>query len=394
MSLPDHAPAADAIPVSLITGFLGSGKTTVLNRLLRHPGMAATAVVINEFGEIGLDHVLVERATEDVVVLNSGCLCCTVRGDLITTLRDLFLRRTRGEIPEFRRVVIETTGLADPVPILHTLITDPLIAARYRLDGVIATVDAVNGMATLDRQPESVKQAAVADRLLLTKSDLIDAAELVRLEARLQALNPSARPLRVVQGEVEPAALFDAGLYDPATKSVDVRRWLQEEAYRFGPPHPADAHDHAGHGDHGHGDHGHGHHDHGDHGHGDHGHGDHGHGGHDPNRHDDHIRAFCLTFDRPILPGALQLWLELLLAFRGPDLLRVKGIVNLFGYDGPVAIHGVQHVFHPPVVLERWPDADRRSRFVFITRDIERAAIEDTMQLLEAAPPPPTRGLI
>ena len=160
------------IPVTLLTGFLGSGKTTVLNHVLKQPGMAATAVIVNEFGEIGIDHLLVESATDDVVLLNSGCLCCTVRGDIVDTLLNLFVGRANGKVPHFSRVVIETTGLADPAPILHTLISDPLIAARYTLDGVVATVDAVNGSGTLDRQPEAVKQAAVADRLLLTKADL------------------------------------------------------------------------------------------------------------------------------------------------------------------------------------------------------------------------------
>ena len=196
---------ASLIPATLLTGFLGSGKTTVLNHVLKQPGMAATAVIVNEFGEIGLDHLLVERSTEDVVLLNSGCLCCTVRNDIVDTLTSLFVDRANGKVPWFTRVVIETTGLADPAPILHTLMTEPIVAARYMLDGVVTTVDAVNGATTLDRQPEAVKQAAVADRLLLTKTDLSPPALRQALEARLAALNRSAPLIPVAQSAVDPA---------------------------------------------------------------------------------------------------------------------------------------------------------------------------------------------
>ena len=232
------------IPVTLLTGFLGSGKTTVLNHVLKQPDMAATAVIVNEFGEIGLDHLLVERSSEDVVLLNSGCLCCTVRGDIVDTLTNLFVDRVKGKVPYFTRVAIETTGLADPAPILHTLMTDPLVAARYMLDGVVTTVDAVNGAGTLDKQPEAVKQAAVADRLLLTKTDLADLVARQEIEARLEALNPSATIVPVAQGVVDPARLFNIGFYDPATKSVDVRRWLRDEAFESGHGHDCD-HGHA-----------------------------------------------------------------------------------------------------------------------------------------------------
>src|SRR6202040_4326789 len=188
------------IPVTLLTGFLGSGKTTVLNHVLKQPEMAATAVIVNEFGEIGLDHLLVESATEDVVLLNSGCLCCTVRGDIVNTLTDLFVKRVKNRVPYFTRAVIETTGLADPAPVLHALLSDPIVAARYMIDGVVTTVDAVNGDGTLDRQPEAVKQAAGADRLIVTKADLADPAALAALTARLRAAQPRPPPIYAPRG--------------------------------------------------------------------------------------------------------------------------------------------------------------------------------------------------
>src|SRR5580693_6347651 len=348
------------IPLTLLTGFLGSGKTTVLNHVLKQPDMAATAVIVNEFGEIGLDHLLVERSSEDVVLLNSGCLCCTVRGDIVDTLTNLFVDRVKGKVPFFIRVAIETTGLADPAPILHTLMTDPIVAARYMLDGVVTTVDAVNGAGTLDKQPEAVKQAAVADRLLLTKTDLADSAARQEIEARLQALNPSASIVWVAQGVVDPARLFNIGFYDPATKSVDVRRWLRDEAFQRGHPHDLD----------------------------------HGHEQADVNRHDDRIRAFCITRERPISWAALSAWLDGLATMRGDDLLRLKAIVALSDRpDQPVVLHGVQHLFHPPVLLPQWPSEDRRTRMVFITRDLPRETIEATLAAFEKAveePPVPS----
>jgi G3E family GTPase len=356
------------IPVTVLTGFLGSGKTTVLNRLLKRIELTATAVIINEFGEVGLDHLLVERASEDFVVLNSGCLCCTVRGDLITTLRDLFLRRVRGEIPEFQRIVIETTGLADPAPVLHTLMTDPLIAARYRLDGVVATVDAVNGMRTLDGHAEAVKQAAVADRILLTKQDLASSDQVAALTARLRGLNAGTPILPVADGAVDPPAIFNIGLYDPTSKSVEVQRWLHDEAYAVEHVHQ---HQH---------DHAHEAEDNNDHGH------ETGH--HDVNRHDDRIHAFCVVRDAPVLWDAFAAWLDIMAAMRGDDLLRVKGIVNIVDRPArPVVVHGVQHLFHPPTLLEAWPSEDHRTRLVFIVRDIEREAIEDTLRIFGEVTP-------
>jgi len=360
------------LPVSVLTGFLGSGKTTVLNHLIGQPALSRTLVLINEFGEIGLDHQLVAFSRDDVVVeMSSGCLCCTIRGDLVRTLRDAPGRFARGGKLWFDRVIIETTGLADPAPILHTLMTDRVIARRFRLDGVITTVDAVNGGDTLGRQVEWVKQAAVADRLLITKTDLVDHDVLHRLQDRLRAINPSAPQIIAENGTVDPVVLFDAGLYDPKTKSLDVQNWLKAEAY-------AEPHDH-GH-DHQHA-HEHGH-EHGSDGHG-HEH-DHDHAHNDVNRHDAHIKAVCLTIDEPIDGDALNFWLDTLLVLRGADLLRTKGIINVVGLDGPIVIHGVQHIFHPPVMLKEWPSQDRRSRVVFVTRDIDEATLRDTLKMLKS----------
>lgn len=335
-----------AIPVSILTGFLGSGKTTVLNHLVRSPGMARALVIINEFGAIGLDHDLIARSNEDMVVeMMGGCLCCTIRGDLARTLRDAPWRFARDGQRWFDRVVIETTGLADPAPILHTLMADEELARLYRIDAVIATIDATAGLATLEDQPEALKQAAVADRLLLTKTDLVDSAAQGAVRARLSAINPATPIIPVTAGVVDPALLFEVGLWDPASKSEAVQRWLGEEAHLD-------------------------HHDHHDHHH------------HDVNRHGDRIRATCLSFDTPLPVQAFERWLGLLTMFKGEDLLRVKGIVHLAEQERPVVIHGVQHVFHPPVELERWPSDDRRTRMVFITRGIDAEELRGTLALM------------
>jgi len=338
------------VPVSVITGFLGAGKTTLLNKMVRRPEMARCAVIINEFGDIPLDHELVERVDENMVALSSGCLCCTVRGDLIETLGDLWSRQAEGRTPKFDRVVIETTGLADPAPILHSLMSAKELVGRYRLEGVISLVDGVVGAATLDAHPEAVKQAAVADRLVLTKTDIVDTG-LDDLRKRLRSLNPAAPIIEAVMGDVDPGRLLDAGLYNATTKTHDVRRWLNEEAYREQHDHDHDGHDHA----------------------------------HlDVNRHDDHISSFCITRDKPVTGAMMARFLEVLVASFGDKMLRVKGILNVAGHpDRPAVIHGVQHIFHPLQWLDRWPSEDRRTRLVFITRDVAQDTIETILVALE-----------
>ncbi len=344
------------IPLTVLTGFLGAGKTTLLNRLLKDPALKDTAVIINEFGQVSVDHLLVEYISDNMMLLQSGCLCCTMRGDLIdaleTLLRDLDNRRCT-----FRRVLLETTGLADPAPVLHTLMSHPYLLLRYRLDGVVTVVDAVNGDASLDAHAEAVKQAALADRLVLTKTDLATPEQRAHIVERLRALNPAAPILDAAKGEATAERLLNCGLYDPERKIPDVKKWLAEESYA------------APHGHHNGHDH---HHDH-DHAH------DHAHL--DRNRHDEHIASFVLTTDQAIPAGTLDMFLELLRANYGAQLLRVKGIVKLAEMpDTPVVVHGVQHLFHPTARLERWPDDDHRSRLVFITRDLPERTVAELFE--------------
>lgn len=352
------------LPIGIITGFLGAGKTTLLNRLLRDPALADSVVIVNEFGEIGLDHLLVETISENMVLLAAGCLCCTVRGDLVDTLEDLIRKRDNGRIAPFRRVLIETTGLADPAPVLNSVLNHPYLGMRYVLDGLVTLVDAINGNATLDNHPEAVKQVAVADRIVLTKTDLVtDQAALSALCARLGALNPGAPVLDAARGEAGAEALIGLGIYDPTGKIPDVLGWLRAEAV-------AGAH--------------HGH-DHGD----ANGHAGHVSHDHDRNRHDGSIRAICLRSDRPVSPGGLDMFLDLLRSAHGPKLLRLKGIVALTDApDEPILIQAVQHTMHPPVRLPAWPDGDHTTRVVLIMKDMEEAFVATLWNAFAGIPAP------
>lgn len=334
-------------PVNLLTGFLGSGKTTLLGRLLRDPTLANAAVLINEFGEIGLDHHLLERIDDTAVLLQSGCICCTIRGELSEAIRELHSKRTRGIVPNFDRLVIESTGLADPFPILSTIRADPVLSHHFTLGNVVTLVDAVNAADQIARHPESAKQIASADRLILTKTDLVTPEAARQLGQRLGQMNPTAAIRDVHAADWTAAWLMteDATLAHIAAEAE---------------PEPEPSH-----------------HDHDSHGHG-HPH-DHGHD-HDPNRHSQRIRAFAVTLDTPLDWTGFGIWLTMLLNRHGANVLRVKGILNLIGETRPVAVHGVQHLVHPPVHMEHWPDADRRSRLVFIVDGLDERRIRASLQ--------------
>lgn len=358
------------IPVYLLTGFLGSGKTTVLNQLVKQADMARTLVIINEFGAVSLDHLLVSHANEDIVVeLGSGCLCCTIRGDLAKTLRDASWRYARNGVRQFDRVIIETTGLADPAPVLHTLLTDRSIFSQYRLQGVVTTIDAVNATATLDRHPEAQKQAGLADLLLLTKTDLtVDVAtdpelSLQRLKQRLKRMNPQARLLQIQDGALAAAELLQLDHVEPELSATPMAQWLNIQAFTpqqaFKALKPGQSRLALGEmnmtteaGSRG-----------------------------DVNRHDDQIQAHCFTFDRPFCAGRFEGWLQLVMQLMGHNILRIKGIIHLKDHAGPMVIHGVQHIFHPPAWLAQWPEQDRQTKLVFITYDIDRATLAGTFAL-------------
>ena len=323
-------------PVSIITGFLGAGKTTLLNRILRDRAMAGALVIINEFGDIGLDHLLIATPSENTVLLDSGCICCTVRGDLTDTLRRVKRERQAGDLPPFDRVLIETTGLADPVPIMQTVVADEVIAPAFEMDSVITLVDAVHAMSQLDHEPQAVKQVALADRLLITKTDIAPASK--ELVARLNRVNPAALITSVMHGEIACDMLFGAQLAANADAGALVR-WLPVSApggFRA--------------------------------------------------LYDDHIESHSVMLDQPVTRAAMSAWLTALASLRGAQLLRVKGILNVEGE--PVAVHAVQTLIHEPQPLERWPDHERRSRIVFITRDLARDDIEATLDLLRLSTAP------
>lgn len=326
------------LPVTLLTGFLGSGKTTVLNHLVRT--LPRTAILMNEFGEVALDHQLLQKMEGPMALLSGGCVCCTISGSLSPTLKNLWMARQKGDIPAFERVIIETTGIADPVPVLDNLLHDNWVRARFRLDGVVTTVDALFSMGQLDEHAEAVKQVAVADRLLLTKTDLAPADTVAALRERLVALNPAADIVTVTHGELDPAAIQNLGLWNAETRSLEVTRWLKPQRYqptsagRLGGANPIT-------------------------------------GKRMTALHDARIQAFSVVLDAPLDRYGLQSALGMLTSFRAENLLRFKAIVNLQDEPQPAVLHGVQHVLYPEVKLDAWPDDDHRSRFVFIVRDLE-----------------------
>ena len=360
--------------VTVITGFLGSGKTTLLNTLLKHPDMSRAAVIVNEFGEIGIDYDLVEHSGESVVQLANGCLCCSVKGELIDTFRDLHIQRTAGTIPDFDRVVIETTGIADPGPVLQIILNHPMVVNHYALDGVVTTVDAVNIFNSLNQFPECVKQVAIADRIILTKTDMVTGADrdrvLGEVHERLRGLNPAAPVVDTKGAEINPADLFGTGLFDLQSKQVDVRAWFSPEAYfeagdavaaagvsGTAPAPDAEALAYYR---------------------------EHGHTSSEGHAHDAAIRTFCVVRDKPVSLDLLRMFLEGLTREAGPNLLRVKGIVHVTERpDRPAVIQGAQQIFHSLDWLPNWPSDDRRTRIVFITRDIDKSYIEDTFDLIE-----------
>ena len=329
----------DLTPVNIVTGFLGSGKTTLLQRLLRSPELSDVAVLVNEFGEVGLDHHLLQGVAESALLLENGCLCCAVRGDLQKALRDLLSRRTRGEVPNFHRVVIETSGLADPAPIAYTLLSEAVLRHHFRLSGIITTIDAVNGAAQLGRFAEAVKQASMADRLVVTKADLAEEHSLAVLRERLRALNFSAQLLVSTQIRGNQHRLLTDDIYDAEGKFREGSQWgAGQSNEHHGLEDALQLHDHT-----------------------------------------EGVQSFAVTFDRPLDWTAFGVWASMLLHRHGADVLRLKGLLNVAGVPTPVLINGVQHIVHPPSHLEEWPDADRRSRLIFIVRGLQRSRIERSL---------------
>lgn len=351
-----HAATDTRVPVTLLTGFLGAGKTTVLNRLLAKPGAARVAVIVNEFGEAGLDHDLIEAVDEEIVLMQSGCLCCSVRGDLSRVIGDLLARRAAGTL-DFTRVVIETTGLADPGPILQTFNVDPALAGQVRMDGVVTVADAATGPGTLDRQFEAVSQIAMADLVILSKADLVTPEAAARFETRIAGLKPAARILRAVRGQVPEGSLWGLSALRQGAKPEDAMAWLSRPepvadplANLSGLTRRMESKPH-----------------------------------HSP--HDDRIGSASVVLDEPVPDVAFDLWLESLVALRGPDILRIKGIVHIEGLPKPFVFHGVQHVFDPPVAVENWPGGDTQSRIVVIARDITRPELQQSLDILRSRVP-------
>ena len=323
-------------PVVVLTGFLGSGKTSLLNRALKDPALGDCAVLVNEFGAVGLDHHLLEVIDGNTVLLASGCVCCTIRDDLKSAVLELQDKRARGAVPAFSRLVIETTGLADPTPIIATFMSDQSLRHHYRPSLVVTTVDALLGLTTLGAHQESVKQVALADRLVLTKTDLASPATLEALRGRLAAVNQAAQVVTAFDDALNVAALLRADVYTPGHRETEVAHWFSAA------PHL----DHVG---------------------------------DDRNRHNSDIHTFCMVVKDALDWTAFGVWLTLLLHCHGDKVLRVKGLLNVQGVATPVVINGVQHLVHPPVHLARWPDPDRRSRIVFIVQGLAQSSIQNSL---------------
>jgi G3E family GTPase len=342
------------IPVSVLTGFLGSGKTTLLRRLLTDPGMDRTAVLINEFGEIGLDHLLVKSVLDGAVVLQNGCICCTLRTDLREGIVGILDSRYAGTFPDFDRIVVETTGLADPAPIAQTLLIDPMLRNQVQLANIVTTVDGMLGARQLGTHEESLRQAAVADRLVITKTDMVEEQQTEALKSALTRLNPTARIFDVNSNSFSAEALLTSGVSDPATKLAEVQHWLSSTEHA----HLSGEDERACHGEH------------------DHRHDRHVHLG---GNHSVDIQSFSLRVEQDIDWTAFGIWLTLLLHRHGANILRVKGLLRVPDAAGPIVLHGVQHVIHPPVHLDAWPDDDHASRLVFIVQGIDPALLRRSL---------------
>ncbi len=347
----------ERIPLILLTGFLGSGKTTLLNQLVQLPEFSRTLVIINEFGETSLDHLLVSKSSDDQIVeLSSGCICCTIRGDLAKTLSDATWRFARNGVRQFDRVVIETTGLAEPTPILQIISNTPKLYDSYRMQGTVTVVDAVNGAGTLATHPEAQKQVAVADLLLLSKSDLATQAQETATRDAMLLLNPTAPVQLVLQGQTQVSEILALDHAEPVQSTAPLQSWLPTEQLRFAPVSgkqgllradqssaaPADV-----------------------------------------NRHNDRIRAYCYVLEHPVTAAQIDQWLDALMPELGPQLLRLKAILNVVGFPGPLVVHAVQHLLHPAGLLKEWPDEDRRCKLVFITDNLSAERLEQSLQLLQ-----------
>ena len=333
------------ISITILTGFLGSGKTTILSSLIKHKLMANAAIIINEFGEIGLDHDLIETTDENVIELQNGCICCTIQGDLKSTLFNLLKKMEKGEISPFNHVIIETTGLADPVPIIHTLMTSLDLQRIYSIDGVITVIDSINGESTYNVHEEAVKQTAFADRIVLSKTDIADEARVNSLTKRIRTINPKVTIIKSNMNSVPVAKLLGLNDYNPQNKDWNVREWLEIEKNKSSK-------------------HLHHHHD------------------HDVNRHGDDIETFAMVTSQPVSMTSLNFFLELLMSQMGENILRIKGILNIKGQECPAVIHGVQHIFHPLEWLEKWPSQNKQSRLVFITKNINKDTIDNLFKII------------